>query len=56
MILFLVASALTLVFGMMVVLNFAHAGLYMLGTYLDHSLVVWSVQFWLSLIFVPVCV
>jgi len=31
MLLFLVASGLTLVFGMMGVLNLAHAGFYMLG-------------------------
>lgn len=35
--LFLVSSGLTLVFGMMNVLNFAHAGFYMLGAYFSYS-------------------
>jgi branched-subunit amino acid ABC-type transport system permease component len=34
MLLFLVASGLTLVFGMMDVLNIAHSGFYMLGAYI----------------------
>ena len=56
MLLFLVASGLTLVFGMMGVLNLAHAGFYMLGAYFAYSVVVWSGQFWVSLIFAPICV
>ncbi len=56
MLLFLVASGLTLVFGMMGVLNFAHAGFYMLGAYVGYSLVVWSGNFWLSLLIAPICV
>ena len=36
--LFLVSSGLTLVFGMMNVLNFAHAAFYMLGAYFAYSL------------------
>ena len=39
MLLFLVASGLTLVFGMMGILNIAHAGFYMLGAYLAYSTV-----------------
>jgi len=54
MLLFLVASGLTLVFGMMGVLNFAHAGFYMLGAYLAYSIVSWSGNFWLSLILAPI--
>lgn len=38
MLLFLVASGLTLVFGMMDVLNIAHAAFYMLGAYLGATL------------------
>lgn len=56
MLLFLVASGLTLVFGMMGVLNLAHAGFYMLGAYLAYSFLSWSGSFWLSLLFAPVCV
>ena len=53
MLLFLVASGLTLVFGMMGVLNFAHAGFYMLGAYFAYSLVAWTGNFWLSLLLAP---
>jgi branched-chain amino acid transport system permease protein len=56
MLLFLVASGLTLVFGMMGVLNLAHAGFYMLGAYFAYSFVCWSGNFWLSLILAPICV
>ena len=38
LILFLVASGLTLIFGVMGILNFAHGSLYMLGAYLSFSL------------------
>ncbi|MBN1101923.1 MAG: branched-chain amino acid ABC transporter permease [Deltaproteobacteria bacterium] len=54
MLLFLVASGLTLVFGMMGVLNLAHAGFYMLGAYVAYSVVAWSGNFWLSLIIAPI--
>ena len=53
MLLFLVASGLTLIFGMMGVLNFAHGVLYMLGAYFSFSILVWTGQFWLSLILAP---
>jgi branched-chain amino acid transport system permease protein len=56
MLLFLVASGLTLVFGMMGVLNLAHAGFYMLGAYLAYSFLQWSGNFWLSLLIAPICV
>jgi branched-chain amino acid transport system permease protein len=56
MLLFLVASGLTLVFGMMGVLNLAHAGFYMLGAYFAYSVLQWSGDFWLSLVLAPVCV
>jgi branched-chain amino acid transport system permease protein len=53
MLLFLVASGLTLVFGMMGVLNLAHAGFYMLGAYFAYSVGAWSGNFWLSLLMAP---
>ena len=53
MLLFLVASGLTLIFGMMGVLNFAHGVLYMLGAYFSFSILRWTGQFWLSLILAP---
>ena len=51
--LFLVSSGLTLVFGMMNVLNFAHASFYMLAAYFSYSLLKWTGNFWLSLAFCP---
>jgi branched-chain amino acid transport system permease protein len=51
--LFLVSSGLTLVFGMMNVLNFAHAAFYMLGAYLAFSVMQYSGSFWLALIVSP---
>jgi branched-chain amino acid transport system permease protein len=51
--LFLVSSGLTLVFGMMNVLNFAHASFYMLAAYFSYSLLTWTGNFWLSLAFCP---
>jgi branched-chain amino acid transport system permease protein len=56
MLLFLVASGLTLVFGMMGVLNMAHASFYMLGAYLAYSIATASGNFWLSLLVAPVIV
>jgi len=52
-VLFLLASGLTLIFGMMDVLNFAHGAFYMLGAYFSFSLLMWTGQFWLSLILAP---
>ena len=53
--LFLVSAGLTLVFGMMNVLNFAHAAMYMLGAYFSYSIMMHSAgRFWLSLLICPV--
>ena len=53
--LFLVSAGLTLVFGMMNVLNFAHAAMYMLGAYFSYSIMMRSTgKFWLSLLICPV--
>jgi branched-chain amino acid transport system permease protein len=51
--LFLVSSGLTLVFGMMSVLNFAHASFYMLGAYFSYSILKATNNFWLSLVLCP---
>ena len=52
MLLFMLASGLTLIFSMMGVLNFAHAGIYMIGAYLafETSLLI---GFWPALIIAP---
>jgi branched-subunit amino acid ABC-type transport system permease component len=41
MFLFLIASGLSLIFGVLRVLNFAHGSLYMIGAYLTYTLVAW---------------
>jgi branched-chain amino acid transport system permease protein len=56
MLLFLVASGLTVVFGMMGVLNLAHASFYMLGAYLGYSIHRYLSSFWLSLLIAPLIV
>jgi branched-subunit amino acid ABC-type transport system permease component len=53
-ILFLVASGLSLVFGVLGVLNFAHGSLYMLGAYFGFwltTLVAGDAGFWIALLF-----
>lgn len=48
--LFLVASGLTLIFGVGNVFNFAHGSFYMIGAYLGYTVVsVWGLSFWLAL-------
>ncbi|MEK6709590.1 MAG: branched-chain amino acid ABC transporter permease [Nitrospinota bacterium] len=50
MYLWLVAAGLTLIFGVLGVLNFAHGSLYMLGAYLSYSAVArLGVNFWVGL-------
>ncbi len=49
MILFLLASGLTLIFGMMGILNLAHATFFMLSAYLCYQVVTWTGSFWLAL-------
>jgi len=52
--LFLVSAGLTLVFGMMNVLNFAHAAMYMMGAYFSYSIVLrMTGQIWLSMMLCP---
>jgi branched-chain amino acid transport system permease protein len=50
MILALVASGLTLIFGIMDVVNFAHGELFMLGAYVGFVVMVATGNFWLALI------
>ncbi len=56
MLLFLVSSGLTLIFGLMGVLNFAHGALYMLGAYFSFTILRFSGSFWASLVFAPLLV
>jgi branched-chain amino acid transport system permease protein len=58
MFLFLIASGLSLVFGVMRVINFAHGSFYMLGAYLPWQAVQWlhpvGGAFWLATLFAAV--
>ena len=54
--LILIASGLSLTFGVMGVLNFAHGGLCMLGAYFGYTLVQISGNFWLALLLAPLIV
>ena len=53
MLLFMLASGLTLILSMMGVLNFAHASVYMLGAYFAYQIDRW-VGFWPALVIAPV--
>lgn len=54
MILFLIASGLTLIFGMMGILNLAHAAFFMLSAYLCYQVLSMTGSFWLALLIAPV--
>jgi len=55
LLLFMVSAGLTLIFGMMGVLNFAHASFYMLGAYFAYALQ-GTLGFWGALIVSPILV
>ncbi|HBB82531.1 MAG TPA: branched-chain amino acid ABC transporter permease [Sulfitobacter sp.] len=54
--LFLLAAGLTLIFGMLGVINFAHGALYMLGAFVGYQIVHMTGSFWLGLLFAPLIV
>jgi len=60
MFLFLIASGLSLIFGVSRILNFAHGSLYMLAAYLTFSLTSWLAvspwSFWVALVAAPLFV
>jgi len=49
LLLFLVASGLTLIFGIMGVINLAHGSFYMIGAYAAFSLAQWTGSLWTAL-------
>jgi branched-chain amino acid transport system permease protein len=49
LLLFLVASGLSLIFGIMGVINLAHGSFYMIGAYLGFTLAQWTGSLWLAL-------
>jgi len=55
MMLFLIAAGLTLIFGMMGILNLAHAAFFMLSTYFAFQTAAWTGgSFWAALIVAPI--
>lgn len=56
MLLFMLAVGLSVVFGLLDVLNLAHATLYMVGAYLAFTIAGWTGSFWLGLLIGPVLV
>lgn len=59
MLLFLIASGLTVIFGLLRVFNFAHGAMYMAAAYLSYTLAAWVATgsgFWVALAVVPLVV
>ena len=54
MLLFLVSSGLTLIFGMMGILNLAHASFFMMAAYLCYTFLKLTGNFWLALLLAPI--
>ncbi len=54
--LFFLGVGLTLIFGLMRIVNFAHGALYMLGAFVGFSIAKWTGSFWLALAGAPVAV
>ena len=54
--LFFLGVGLTLIFGIMRIVNFAHGALYMLGAFVGYSVVRATGTFWLALILAPIVV
>ena len=54
MLLFLVASGLTMIFGMMGILNLAHASFAMLSAYFCYQIFLMTENFWVALLIAPV--
>jgi branched-chain amino acid transport system permease protein len=56
MLLFLVASGLTIIFGMMGILNLAHASFFMLSAYIGYSVLSLTNNFWAALLIAPIAI
>jgi branched-subunit amino acid ABC-type transport system permease component len=54
--LFILAAGLSLIFGMMDVVNLAHGAFYMLGAYITLTVVQRTGQFWLALLLAPLLI
>ncbi|PQV44325.1 amino acid/amide ABC transporter membrane protein 1 (HAAT family) [Paraburkholderia sp. BL21I4N1] len=56
MLYFLLAVGLSIVFGLLRFVNFAHGAFYLLGAYFCYQAMQWSMNFWTALVVVPVVV
>ena len=56
MLYFLLAVGLSIVFGLLRFVNFAHGAFYLLGAYFCYQLTHWGMNFWLTLLVVPLLV
>jgi branched-subunit amino acid ABC-type transport system permease component len=56
LLLFMLAAGLSLIFGLMDVVNLAHGTFYLLGGYVGLSIVGWVGNFWLALLLAPLLV
>ena len=56
MLYFLLAVGLSIVFGLLRFVNFAHGAFYLLGAYFCYQLTQWGQSFWLSLLLAPLLV
>jgi branched-chain amino acid transport system permease protein len=54
LLLFLLAAGLTLIFGLLGIINFAHGAFYMLGAYVGYQVLKSTGQFWIALTLTPV--
>ena len=54
MTLFLLSVGLTIIFGLMKIVNLAHGSLYMVGAYLGLSITNYTDSFWLALVIAPI--
>lgn len=53
MLYFLLAVGLSIIFGLLRFVNFAHGAFYLLGAYLAFQALQWGISFWLALVLVP---
>lgn len=56
MLYFLLAVGLSIVFGLLRFVNFAHGAFYLLGAYFCYQMMRWGFNFWLTLVVVPLAV
>lgn len=56
MIYFLISVGLSIIFGLLNVVNFAHGAFYLLGAYLSYTAVSVTGNYWVALIVAPICI